>query len=345
MKVNLSGEFTQFLECLDDINKVVVWGAGMCADDFFAYYKEHTDAELQVDYYVDKNDSKWNQTNIFSTEKIKELHAENDLVLIATQYTQPVLESLENMGFPGKVFSVFNIIYKSRWGDTSEIESHLNELKAILADDKSKWLVEEICRKRKNLDADYSKIYEGHQYFVEELVQREPEAVFVDAGAYDGQTIQQFIDFQENKFKKVYAFEMNEKNFKRIQTLDFDKRVELYNLGLWNEKTTCAYSQDEDSSSLGAGDYIAECITLDEVVGDEPVTFIKMDIEGAEIPALNGAKKCIQKWKPQLAICIYHKQNDLWQIPFLVHEMVPEYKLYVRHHMHDINETVLYATL
>ena len=68
-----------------------------------------------------------------------------------------------------------------------------------------------------------------------------------------------------------------------------------------------------------------------------------MDIEGAEIEALKGAEKTIKRCKPKLAICIYHEYEHLYKIPMMIKEMVPEYKLYMRHHSDTSSETVIYA--
>lgn len=73
------------------------------------------------------------------------------------------------------------------------------------------------------------------------------------------------------------------------------------------------------------------------------MTFIKMDIEGAELEALHGCRDTIIKYRPKLAICVYHKPEDIIEIPSYIHEIVPEYKLYLRHHSKDLSETVLYA--
>lgn len=89
---------------------------------------------------------------------------------------------------------------------------------------------------------------------------------------------------------------------------------------------------------------VIETVALDELI-DERVTFLKMDIEGAEAEAIKGAKNMIQKDKPKLAICIYHKPNDLWEIPLMIHELVPEYKMYIRHMGIRCYGTILYATL
>lgn len=82
---------------------------------------------------------------------------------------------------------------------------------------------------------------------------------------------------------------------------------------------------------------------IDKIVGDDIVTFIKMDVEGAEYQSLIGAKNTIQKNKPDLAICIYHKQMDFIDLPSLILEMVPEYKIAFRHYTNYECETILYA--
>ena len=86
-------------------------------------------------------------------------------------------------------------------------------------------------------------------------------------------------------------------------------------------------------------------ISIDEMLDGDKATYIKFDIEGAEMAALEGAKKTIQKHKPKLAISIYHKEDDLWKIPFYIKEKYPWYRLYMRHYTSVTTETVLYATV
>ncbi len=73
------------------------------------------------------------------------------------------------------------------------------------------------------------------------------------------------------------------------------------------------------------------------------ITFIKMDIEGAEIEALKGAEQTIQTQKPKLAICIYHRDSHLYEIPLMIKKMVPEYRFWIRHHSDTASETVVCA--
>ena len=85
--------------------------------------------------------------------------------------------------------------------------------------------------------------------------------------------------------------------------------------------------------------------TIDHLCAGDKITFIKMDIEGSERYALEGAVQVIKRDKPRMAICIYHSPEDMYEIPFWIKNTVPEYKLYIRHHSDNDCETVVYATL
>ena len=93
------------------------------------------------------------------------------------------------------------------------------------------------------------------------------------------------------------------------------------------------------------GNSVVKGVTLDEIIKDEKVTYIKLDVEGSELKALEGAKNTIKKNKPRLAICIYHKLEDILELPLYILDLVPEYKFYIRHYCSCMWETVLYAVI
>ena len=122
--------------------------------------------------------------------------------------------------------------------------------------------------------------------------------------------------------------------------------VEFIGKGLWNKKSVMRIGSGRSSSDSSVsleGDSKIEVTTLDSEVGEEKVTFIKMDIEGAELNALKGAKETIIKNKPRLAICIYDKPKDIYEIPEYILSLVPEYRFWIRHYTSNNWETVLYA--
>ena len=95
--------------------------------------------------------------------------------------------------------------------------------------------------------------------------------------------------------------------------------------------------------SSNEGETIISADSLDNVLGGKEITFIKMDIEGSEVPALIGAKNIIQTYHPKLAISIYHRPEDVYEIPNLLLEYNPDYVFFVRHYSICASETVLYA--
>jgi hypothetical protein len=97
------------------------------------------------------------------------------------------------------------------------------------------------------------------------------------------------------------------------------------------------------SSLTEAGGSEIPVVALDEVLGGSRVTFVKMNIEGAEIEALRGAANSIARWRPKLAISAYHRPSDLWEVAATVREIDPGYRFHLRQHDGGIIETVLYA--
>jgi FkbM family methyltransferase len=120
--------------------------------------------------------------------------------------------------------------------------------------------------------------------------------------------------------------------------------IKCLNLGAWDKKDTLHFNTDGTSSGISeSGDYSIDVDAIDNLAGDGRVDFIKMDIEGSELNALHGAENTIRKYKPILAICVYHKKNDLLTIPKYIYSLCPEYKFYLRAHSKYSQELVLYA--
>ena len=116
-----------------------------------------------------------------------------------------------------------------------------------------------------------------------------------------------------------------------------------YNCGVGARHERIFYSNVVSASAITQEGTPGEIVRMSDHLKDEYVTFIKMDIEGAERDALTGAADLIRRCRPDLAICVYHSVSDLWEIPLMIHEIEPSYRLYMRHHTPLIYETVCYA--
>lgn len=154
----------------------------------------------------------------------------------------------------------------------------------------------------------------------------------VDLGAYDGDTIREFTDFTKGKYRRIYALEPDEKNFKKLcRNTENMENVTLYNMGAWNRQDTLIFDKKAGrNSKLSSKGVPVEVSDIDSLIDDD-ITMIKMDIEGSEAKAIYGCRKTIEKHRPKLYICAYHRNEDLFALPLKVFEIYDGYNLYFRH--------------
>ena len=169
----------------------------------------------------------------------------------------------------------------------------------------------------------------------------------MDGGGYDGDTIEEFFEWTKGKYKRIYSFEPEKKKYELIMENEwkYGNKVKVYNKGLWSSIKELRFKSGDCQWSgkiTEEGEEVIETVYLDKVV-KEKVTFIKLDIEGAEKEAIIGAKNIIKEDVPKMAICIYHRPEDLYELPFLISEISNQYKYYVRHCGMRFAGTILYC--
>ncbi len=187
-------------------------------------------------------------------------------------------------------------------------------------------------------------------YFDPNIIHFEDQEVFVDGGSYNLDTA---LELREKaNIEKIYSFEADPRNYQKClekKTESGFDEADVYPYGLWShtDKLRFDATGGADASLFGKdGESVIEVRSLEEVIGaDARVSFIKMDIEGAELEALKGCAQLIQKNHPKLAICIYHKPEDMYELPRYIKNLVPDYKFYLRHYSNREVETVLYAVI
>lgn len=222
----------------------------------------------------------------------------------------------------------------------------------LLEDDLSKETLHRVLEFRKSWKIKIlSPIIVEPQYFQSDIFEYSMHEIMVDGGAYVGDTVEEFIKCMRKSrggYTRIYAWEPDEINIKQMQNnLKRYKNVQIIPYGMWEKKEELSFSKNGNAGSkITVHGEEKICVdSIDHVHAQEKVTLIKMDIEGSEKQALIGAENIIRRDRPKLAICIYHNPEDLFEIPFLIKKMVPEYKLYIRHHSDTYAETVVYATI
>jgi len=173
---------------------------------------------------------------------------------------------------------------------------------------------------------------------------------FVDCGAYDGDSLADFLGWSHGEFQKVIAFEPDPGCFVKLQEFtsrcpESRRRIECRQLAVAAASGVVRFDAtgQAGASISDSGSIEVKTVALDEALAGEEPTFIKMDIEGAEPDALRGARETIRRTRPILAICVYHQQNHLWRLPLLMKELLPEARFFLRSYCLDGLDTVCYA--
>ncbi len=202
------------------------------------------------------------------------------------------------------------------------------------------------------LTGDYAlsmKVCSPNEQYFSDRIQWKCEENIIDCGAYVGDTLSAFLRHKVN-INNYYLFELDDTNYEKLK--EVCKVAESEGIkthpkkkGVYSCTTTLYFESDADSSRLV--NYPTETsipvISIDEDI-NTTISFIKMDIEGSELEAINGAIKTIRRDKPVLAICIYHKQEDFWKLPLRIKEICPEYtKFWIEQYSPWDIETVLYV--
>jgi FkbM family methyltransferase len=190
--------------------------------------------------------------------------------------------------------------------------------------------------------------YEEKQYF-DDFIDVKKESAVIDAGCYCCDTLERFIQWNKPKgYDDIIAYEPDLKNFetckKKVKEKSW-KNVKLINSGVSDKEYIYKFVGNGDSTSYASidGNEQTQMISIDASTNGKKISFIKMDVEGFELQALKGAKECIKRDHPRLAIALYHKEEDLIEIPHYIQTLSKEYKFYLRIYSNAYLEIVLYA--
>jgi FkbM family methyltransferase len=179
-----------------------------------------------------------------------------------------------------------------------------------------------------------------------------PDTVFIDCGAFDGDTVRAFLSQQQGRFGCVFAFEPDRSNCELLRayvnSLDADttSRIHVFQAGVGRRREKLRFEQagNMSSSFSAAGEVEVDVMTIDEVAypGSAPV-YVKFDVEGAEWQALQGCERLLEHGNPILAISIYHRPDDLWQLPLYVASKKPDYRFFLRTQGEDGMDVIGYC--
>lgn len=287
----------------------------------------------------------------------------NILVLFAIvmdkQQRKKVIESLYNNGF----VHVEEAQYYRSLQITPEEAEHV-ELKdyflnnqdkiknaySLLGDEKSRKIYESNIRAHFLKDYSQCELWEDamdEQYFPNDIPFAKGYKKFVDCGGFIGDTVESLLN-KKAEVQSVVTFEPDTDNFKTLSQSQKENscQVTCFPCAVSDKTAFQRFSAARGSGMLCEdGETAILTVSLDEALHNYEPTFIKMDIEGAELNAIHGAKEMICGNTPDLAICVYHRTNHIWDILLLLNSFHLGYKFYLRSYNAYTMETVLYATV
>ena len=353
-------ERLRFREELDSAKHLCLFGAGEVGQ---AVASDLSDAGVAIRSFCDNNRTLWG-TRINDTWpclSVDELAAMKDeaFVLVTTGYYKEVRAQLEAMGVATyRVIPHRFMVRRDRYWDTVDlpfVKTRLCSLIDILEDEISRRVASVIARswfRPVGVPDEFALVQTGDQYFPPVIIRLSQDEVLVDAGAFDGDTIADFLRRTGGLFDRVIAYELDVNCFGKLRSYQeglpegLRRKVQIHNLGLYDEDRSIRYLANTASSTIrDTTGKTGRVVRLSDHIKGARVSLIKMDIEGAEPKALSGAQELIREQRPRLAVCVYHEPSHLWEIPLAIKAMVPHYRCFLRHHSSQLYETVCYATL
>lgn len=341
--------------------KLYVWGCASTAKMVTEYIESASSVKVTA-YIVDDlyyRDELYNNRKVIKFSQWKQIAKNGDYVVIGFTNEERAQELMDRLG-EGIQGLYFYFPYSSNaygqcltYEKYCEFQDEFNKVYNLLEDQLSKDTMERFLDGCINGRIDALNECKAIGQYFNELTQCYQVGCFVDCGAYTGDTIEAAKSFYGDRLTKIVSFEPDEKNIQllkeRVEKCGMkEKQLCLVTMGSWSKRDTLYFSSDNSSSSISEeGDITIEVDSIDHVLEpfSEKIDYIKMDVEGSEKESLLGATNTIQKYHPILAICVYHRPEDLYELTQTIIELADgyPYKFFLRYYGPDLRELVLYA--
>jgi FkbM family methyltransferase len=339
-----------------DGNKVVIYGASDAGKNYVNVLGLY---EIPILCFIDddlkKQNSKFCGITVCSMETFIRKWGNGEEVILVASYSPSVIIN--------KLREKFSIYYERvKWSDFYLWENELNyflyyqkninllnRVLDLLCDEKSKSVFRNLLNykiSRNRLLIEEIQDNAEEQYFTSEIIKMTDQEVFLDLGAYTGDSIRQFCKVSEGKYAKIIAVEPDEMNFQKLKenTKGFPA-IDYHQVGIADKNGIAKFAAQALYTSHfdEEGTTEIETKSVDSIMRGNKVTFIKADIEGLETEMIKGARYTIETYKPKVAIAVYHKKEDIFNILLLLYAYRSDYKFYMRHYTEMPIDTVLYA--
>lgn len=261
------------------------------------------------------------------------------IVVCFAVHDEPMLEKIRKMSQGHTLFAPNVPIVNDGVFTREFIEEHdaeFDKAYALLSDDFSRQSYVDILNFKVSGKVEYLfKCQKNKEEIYSEYLNLGENEIFMDLGAYDGDTVREFLQATDGRYEKIIAVEADEKNYRKLtDKTSAVERITTYNLAAWNKKETLFFEKKKGRNSKlsSAGKVEVQADSVDNILDGDRITVLKMDIEGSEAMALEGARETIVTHRPKLYVCAYHRNDDMFTLPLKINEICKGYKFYFCHH-------------
>lgn len=321
---------------------VFLYGTGNGGDKIIAAlerYGVHLTGVFASDGFV--RDRFFHEYKVRSYSDVIAEYGNEIIVLLAFGTTLPDVQAfIELLNERHELFIPDVPLYGGDLFDGIYYDEHrirLREAESLLYDEESRLLFHDAVSFRLTGKISYLKHTEDGADTLRKLFSASPIHTILDGGAFKGDSTQLFAETLHPK--KIIAVEADPKTFLKLDNYasqESHTSVEAVHAALWDSDGELEYVSSASRGSAQKGQNqrakttSVPCRTIDSLLADTPVDLLKLDIEGAEDCALNGAEKTILRDQPNMMISLYHRTDDLFSLPLRIHKLLPDHKLYLR---------------
>jgi len=249
---------------------------------------------------------------------------------------QEVIENFIKVSKEIETYSVDVPVYGDNIFNRDFYENHIteiNQVRKMLSDEKSKAVYENIISFKLTGDMIFLLSCETtRKEAYKNILKLSDDEIYMDLGAFNGDTVSEFLG-NVSSYRKIYAAEPDIKNFtKLLNNTQHLGNTQCLNVCISDNCGEITFSKHGGrNGNADKNGNTVKCMTVDSILGNNDVTYIKFDVEGLEKEAINGAKNTIKRCKPKMLVSCYHRSEDIFAIPLQIMSIRDDYKVFIRH--------------
>lgn len=343
-----------FDSMMSENKSFIIWGAGQTGTMTIDLLNNYSKGKLVPKYIVDNNSSLWGKNQVVNPTDFFAEMEQIDVVLVCVYVADQVIAQLQENGYTGQIIPVNASVYAiddqllQLYDENME---NLERLYDLLADDRSRQTIEAYLNMIRSGDIRFWDAVNGDstvKLLDPEIMRFSHKEHFVDVGAFTGDTISKYLELCDGKYLSILGFEPDAQNFSVLQDYIITKQLcntHLFPMAVSNEDGMRLFYTGRSESGFfsTAGGENVPVTMLDSVPEAINTTILKISTNGFDLDVVKGAKNLILKNKPQISA--YANRNLLWEIPFYLKELVPEYEIYYRHYGIGRQAMICYAKI